>query len=99
MMRGFPTGYTPRHCKLAAEVLDKLAQELDRQGFRYQEDPYWPWHLLVQTSPRRYISFFCSGFRKVIEVQQLKTDGTADTRFKEEGFSSAKGAVNYLWRK
>jgi len=99
MMRGLPKGYVPRHCKLASEVLDSLAKELDRQGFKYQEDPYWPWHLLVQSSPKRFISFFCGGFRKVIDVQQLKTDGTADTRFKEESFSTPRGAVNSLFRK
>ena len=99
MMRGLPKGRVPRHIKLAAEVLTNLAAELTRMGLRYQEDPYWSWHLLVQTSTKRFVSFFCSGFRKDIDVQQLKMDSTADTRFKEEGFSTPKGAVNYLWRK
>jgi len=99
MMRGLPEGYTPRHCILAAEVLDKLAKELDRQGYKYQEDPYWPWHLLVSTSQNRDVSFFCGGFRKVIDIQQMKKDGTADTRFKETRFSTPRGAVNSLGRK
>ncbi len=99
MVRGLPKGYVPRHFKLAAEVLGRLAKELDRQGFKFQEDPYWPYHLLVARSKDRYASFFCGGFRQGIEIQELKRDGTADTRFKEESFSTPKGAVNYLRRK
>ena len=99
MMKGFPKGRVPGHFKLAAEVLTNLAAELDRRGFKYQEDPYWPFHLLVRNSPRRHLSLFCGGFRRDIDIQQMKTDGTADTRFKEESFSTPKGAVNYLWKK
>lgn len=99
MMRGLPKGRIPRHLILAAEVLDQLVRELVRQGYGYIEDEYWPYHLKVYTSRKRYISFYCGGFRKDISVQQMKADGTADTRFKEKGFSTPKGAVNYLWRK
>ncbi len=99
MMKGFPSGRVPRHIKLAAEVLTNLAEELTRRGFRYREDPYWPWHLLVQTSPRRSINFYCGGFRKDIDVQQMKTDGTADTRFKGECFSTPRGVVNQLLKR
>ena len=98
MMRGLPKDRIPRHCKLAAEVLDKLAKELGRQGYKYREDLYWPWHLLVATSRNRGISLFCGGFRKVIDIQQMKKDGTADTRFKETRFSTPRGAVNFLGR-
>lgn len=99
MIRGLPKGYIPRHCKVAAEVLSNLAKELERQGYKYKEDPYWPYHLLAASSEGRYISFYCGGFRRDIEIQQLKKDGTADTRFKEESFSTSRGAVNYLLRR
>ncbi len=99
MMRGLPKGYIPRHCKVAAEVLDRLALELTKQGFAYREDPYWPWHLLVPSGPGRSISLHCGGFRSSIDVQQMKTDGTADTRFKGECFSTPRGVVNQLLKR
>ena len=99
MTCSLPGNYVPRHCKLAAEVLTKLAKELESQGYKYREDPYWPYHLLVLTSGDRYLSFYCGGFRKSIDIQQMRKDGTADTRFKEECFATTKGAVNYLGRR
>ena len=99
MVWGLPKGHTPRHCKVAAEVLDRLAAELGKQGFKFRDDDLWPYHLLVPSSSRRFISLYCGGFRKTIEIQQLKEDGTADTRFKEASFGTPKGAVNYLGRR
>ena len=98
MARGYQ-GPIPKHYSVAAEVLDTLAKELVKQGFKYQEDKSWPFQLLVCSGPGRSSSLFTGGFRRDIEVQPLKEDGTADTRFKEERFSTPKGAVNYLRRK
>lgn len=98
MLRGLPKGYIPKHLKAAAKVLDGLSIELNKSGFRYKEDEYWPYHILVVTSPGRYLSLFCSGFRPDIDVQQLKKDGTADTRFKERSFSTSKGVIRFLFK-
>ena len=99
MVKGLPKGTTPKHCLLAVEVLAEVTRELQRQGYWYSDDLAWPYHVLVATGPSRPLSFFCGGFRKVIDVQQLKKDGTADTRLEEVRFCTPKGAVNYLKRR
>lgn len=96
MTKNLPKGHVPKHCKLAAKVMANLAKELERQGYKYLDDEYWPYHILVCNSPGRYVSFFCNGFRQDINVQQLKKDGTADCRFAESSFVTPKGAVNSL---
>jgi len=100
MVKGLPRGTTPKHCLLAAEVLVEVTRELQRQGYRYSDDSSWPYHVLVSAAwPGRFLSIYCGGFRKDIDVQQLKLDGTADTRFKEVRFRTPVGAVNYLRRR
>lgn len=99
MVRGLHKVPAPKHCLLAVEVLTEVTRELQRQGYVYQEDFTWPYHVLVPTEPGRHLSLYCGGFRKDIDVQQLKLDGTADTRFKEARFRTPEGAVNYLRRR
>lgn len=99
MVKGLLGVPTPRHCLLAAGVLLEVTRELQRQGYAYRDDFDWPYHVLVLTSPGRFLSFYCGGFRKVIDIQQLKADGTADIRFKEVRFCTPRGAVNYLGRR
>jgi len=91
--------YNSQHSKVAAEVLDKLSTELNGHNIKFEEDPTWPYHILVPNLGGKYISLFCGGFRNTIEIQQLKKDGTADIRFKEEAFSTVKGATNYLLKR
>ena len=100
LMVGDLQGPTPKHCLSAVEVLAEVARELQRQGYRYRDDFTWPYHVLVLTDrPGRFLSLYCGGFRKDIDIQQLKADGTADTRFKEARFRTPEGAVNYLRRR
>ena len=99
MVKGLPKSPAPRHCLLAVEVLTGIARELQKQDYRYSDDSSWPYHILAPTSPGRNLSFFCGGFSKVIDIQQLKSGGTVDARFKEVRLCTPRGAVNYLRRR
>lgn len=96
MLWGLPYGYIPKHCKVACWVLYDLERLLKARGIKVYDDLSWPYHILVKNVQRRYISLFCKGFRKTIDIQQLKSDGTADTRYKEESFSTTLGAAKYI---
>jgi len=97
MKRGqFNKEYTPKHYLLACEVLDQLMLELTTRGLFVYDDPNWPYHILVKAKDGKYTSLYCKGFRKTIEIQKLRKDGMADTRYEEVAFSTPAGAANYI---
>ena len=89
--------HAPEHGKVACDVLEKLKKELGDRDIVAGDDGYWPWHI-VAAGPNlsQLISLFCKGFRRTIEVQVLRKNGLADTRYKEVSFSTPKGAANYV---
>jgi len=90
-------GCIPKHAKVAFKALKKLGQELSERNIKYLEDPTWPFHLIIFIGNSRW-SFYCSGFRDIIEIQKLTPSGIANKRFKEKSFSTAVGAANYAKR-
>ena len=97
MLRGnLNTDYVPRHCQLACQVLDALKKTLEANRIYVKDDLNWPYHIGVRATDGKLISLFCGGFRKTIEIQKLRKDGTADTRYKEVSFMTPQGAANYV---
>lgn len=99
MVKGLPKGHIPRHCYLASTVLSKLGRELHKRKLGYLDDDNQLFHILVPDGRGAWISLYCGGFSRLIEIQRLKKDGSPDNRYNEKGFFTPIGAANYVDRK
>lgn len=99
MTRVFPIGHIPRHCQLAAKVLTNLGKELHKRKLGYLDDDNQPFHVVIPDGRGNWVSLYCGGFSRLIEIQRLKKGGSPDNRYNEKGFFTPIGAANYVDRK
>lgn len=86
-----------RHGRLATKVLDEVAEELREQDLPVFYDETFPFHVMTaDLGP--YVSLWCGGFTKRIDIMPLCRDGTPDLRYKDKSYLTPKGAVNYVNR-
>jgi len=84
-----------RHAELASEVLSQVGKELQKRERGFLDDSNWLYHLIIPDGKGRWISLFCGGFDKHIDVQYLRKNGDPDNRFTEKRFMTPKGATNH----
>lgn len=87
-----------RHAKLASEVLSQVGKELRTREMGYLDDANWLYHLIIPDGKGKWISLFCGGFDKYIDVQYLRKNGDLDNRYEEKRFMTPKGATNHAIR-
>ena len=70
-------------------VLKELADFMFYKGTLVLFDKEWPHHIIVPTEDGRYISIYYNKTWGILEVQPLKADGVADSRYKERSYPSS----------
>jgi len=86
--------HNSRHFDLSQMVLKHVVHELERQHLPVLRDTF-PYHVITE-SHGQYVSLYCGGFDKRIDVMPLRKNGGCDRRYEEKSFQTPRGAVNYV---
>lgn len=89
-----------KHQKHSANILSRASTLLDKAHLLYNDDPTWPFHLIVYVnSYSGRFSIYAGGFSNLISILPLKSNGSSYKSAYEKSFLTPEGSVNYIKRK